>query len=537
MLSLLTTTALLGSGTIAAELLGIKLKTKDNKMANAGIKEKEELENLLGKGLTIAKDIELSQKSSFEGVNIIGPTGSGKTTSFFFPNLLSNKLKGSIVVTDPKGELYEKTSYFQKKVCKRNVILFAPLQPDVSEKYNPLEQCKDTTDVMQLANLLLINGSLATEIATGKKAGGVEWVDMATPLFTAALLYCKEKGYPIDTIEDAFKLIINTDAEELDTLFSNASEDVQLQYNIFKSVGESERTMGSIKITLATNLKLFTDKKICTVTKYSHFKAEDLRNKSTCIYIMYPERRSNYVAPFMACFFTQLIEQALESYTNKALPITFFFDEFANVGMLNNMSANAATVRSRKISLNICLQSITQLKQLYGKDNAMSILNNLKTKIILPGLNDLDTLEYVSKLCGKTEINISSKSVTDHKTTKTYNKTTKQLMDLDEIRCLHEDKLLLILHNKQPVIANKNAYYTNNIYTNNIKETFVKQPKINLKEDIKDIKLEIKYKELLGEYNSLLTLQKTKEEKEKNLREKANKIMKEKSNVISELFG
>ena len=41
---------------------------------------------------------------------------------------------------------------------------------------------------MQLPSSLVLNGTLASEIMSGKKDGGIEWIDMVTPLFTASLL-------------------------------------------------------------------------------------------------------------------------------------------------------------------------------------------------------------------------------------------------------------------------------------------------------------------------------------------------------------
>lgn len=474
---------------VATQATSIVIKNKRNKtdeMASAKLGNQDDLKGLLGNdGLRISKKIQLCIKACFEGVCIIGPTGSGKSTSFFFPNLLSNFLKGSIIVTDPKGELYKLTAWFQEKICRRKVILFSPLDPLVSARYNLLENCNDVSEVSQLASLLLLNGALSIELMTGKKTGGAEWTDMATPLLTAALLYVKDLGEPFNTIEQAFKLIINSSTEELDTIFENAERDSKLQYNIFKTTGSAANTVGGIKITLATALKLFIDEKVNTVGSESTFKGEDLRKEKTIIYVVYPERKSSYLAPFISCFFSQIIDKLLDGYTDNSLPVNFLFDEFVNVGMLNNMSINAATVRSREISLTICLQSITQLVQIYGEHNALAILNNLKTKLILPGLTDLKTLNYVSTLTGTTEIKIKSTSETENKITKSFSSSTKKLFTDDEIRRLGSDELLIIAQNRRPILSGLNAYYCNEDYTSNIKEVKfqkIKRPSYNASE-------------------------------------------------------
>lgn len=465
-----------GAATQTACIIIKNKRHKTGEVGTAKLGDKKDLDGLLGSdGLRISNRIQLSSKTGFEGICIIGPTGSGKSTSFFFPNLLSNFLKGSIIVTDPKGELYKLTAWFQEKICGRKVILFSPLEPLISARYNLLENCSDTSEVSQLASLLLLNGALSIELMTGKKTGGAEWTDMATPLLAAALLYVKDLGNPWNTIEQAFKLIINHTGEELDKIFESAQGDAKLQYNIFKSVGSAGNTIGGIKITLATALKLFIDEKVNAVGSESTFTGADLRREKTIVYVVYPERKSSYLAPFISCFFSQLIDKLLDNYSDKSLPVNFLFDEFANVGMLNNMSVNAATVRSRKVSFTICLQSITQLIQVYGEHNALAILNNLKTKLVLPGLTDIRTLDYISTLSGTTEVKISSTSETENKVTKNFSNTTKKLFTDDEIRRLEADELLIITQNRRPVLSGLNAYYKDEDYTSNIQEVDFKR--------------------------------------------------------------
>lgn len=58
-------------------------------------------------GFIIGKNLRLSEEKSYEHCVCLGPKGSGKTVSFFILNLLSLP-NVSIVVTDPKGEIFKK---------------------------------------------------------------------------------------------------------------------------------------------------------------------------------------------------------------------------------------------------------------------------------------------------------------------------------------------------------------------------------------------------------------------------------------------
>lgn len=468
MLDIALLTAKLGGIAITTELLclAIKHKSKQQKKATGELKTYRELSQICGTdGLRLSKNIKLREKFDYEGICIIAPTGSGKTSSYFYPNLLDSNIKGSIVVIDPKGELYRDTSCFQREICGRRVLKFSPLEPAESEYYNLLEQCVDATEVCQLASTLLLNGALSVELSSGKQTGGVEWIQMAEPLLSSALLFVRELQEPFNTIEYAFKTIINSSQEELDSILGNCeNEDVVTQYNIFKTVATSQNTSGSIKVTLASNLKLFTDRNINLISSKTTFTGKELRETPTVLYITYPEQKCNYLAPFIAPFFSQLITKLVDSYNYKSEPIHLLFDEFGNIGMINNMSVNCATVRSRKISFSICLQSITQLYQVYGRDNAKAILNNLKTKIVLCGLSDVDTLAYIETLVGKTEINSISNS------NKTESTVVRNVLHEDEIRRLEDDKILIIMSNKQPVVDTQYIYYKNKDCISKIKK-------------------------------------------------------------------
>jgi type IV secretion system protein VirD4 len=210
---------------------------------------------------------------------------------------------------------------------------------------------------------------------------------MAEPLFASALLYAKTLESPFNTIEFAFQLLITLDTKQLDALFmSSKNYDIITQWKIFKMVGGADRTEGSIKISLSTNLKLFTDERINKVSSDTTFDFESFRKEPTILYITYPENKANYISPFTAPFFSKMLDTFINMYSENSLPITIFADEFANIGMINNMSTNVSTIRSREISMNICLQSITQLYQVYGEHNAKAILNNLKSNMIYPSV-------------------------------------------------------------------------------------------------------------------------------------------------------
>ncbi|WP_154400352.1 type IV secretory system conjugative DNA transfer family protein, partial [Parabacteroides distasonis] len=267
------------------------------------------------------------------------------------------------------------------------------------------------------------------------------------------------------------------------------------QWRIYKTVGKADRTEGSIKITFATNMQLFVDERINKACGSTTFNFEDFRKEPTILYICYPEHKANYISPFIAPFLSKMFNDLIECYNKKSLPITFLCDEAGNIGQITNLANKVSTVRSREISVNICLQGLTQLYQIYGKDNATTILNNLKTKLIFPSMSDEEALKYISTLCGEKEIETISRNENKSGTSTSYNKTKIRMFSESDLRCLNDDEFLLITSNKQPILSKQNTYFTNNEYTQNIKEPVKIERKpvkrYDLLDHIEDLKVDL----------------------------------------------
>ena len=470
-------TMLGGSGLIAGEIVAQYIKYRKNqveKLAKSKLGTIKSIDSKMGDdGLIINNQVQLKENYDFEGSIILGPTGAGKSTNLFFTNLLQNNIRGSIVVFDVKGELYEKTSYYQQKVCGRKVIRFAPLDPINSERFNLLENCKTAQEVVELASCLLMNGSLYFRIQTGGKADDANWLNMAKPLLAAAMFFAKEQDAPYNTIEYAIELLLNCEFKVLENLFNSDkyinNRNLHRQWSIFKMVRKAEQTEASIKITLAANMQIFMDSNINIVDQKSTFSFDDFRNEETIIYITYPSHKAAYLSPYMASITSKMFEAFLESSYD--MPIHIFADEMANLGLIPNISNLVSTIRSAKISFTAGLQSMTQLNQIYGTENTSAILNNLKTKIVLPGLSDIPTLEYISKLCGSKEITVKNMSQNaNNQTSTSISKTKISLFDDCDLRCLKDDEMLLLTSNKYPLLLQQSPYYKYQKYNMNVHE-------------------------------------------------------------------
>lgn len=438
------------------------------KFGNVG----SEMDELIGEdGFVLSKNTKLSLSASFEHVSIIGPTGSGKSTGFFIPNLLELNGDVSALVIDPKGELYDSTKkYLTKKGY--DLIIIKPLDDKFEFCYNPIRITQTNSELREIAQLMMMNGSKSYELSTGGSSNNAEWLAMATPLLTATMIYVKEKGIKKDMTE-VLDIILNDSLDEMIMKFIQIPE-AEKSFLIFNASAESEKTMSSIRVTLTNALQLFVDEKIQNFTSVKYKFTDDytrivderfmfnplvLRQKPTVVFIQIPETKSLYMMPLMSVFYSQVLDLCMG---NLGIPILFLLDEFANIGILPSFSNIIATARSRKIGISIGLQGVEQLERNYGKENAIDILNNLKTKLIFSGLTG-ESAEYISKLSGLTTVQSFSNSRESGFLSSSGNTSVseqrRELVTPDEVRRMLSDEVFIIAHNKNLVRDKKIKFY------------------------------------------------------------------------------
>lgn len=428
---------------------------KGDKLGTSDFAKYKDFESFTGDdGLIIGKKFQMTAKKCFEHVVCVGPTGSGKSASFFIPNLLSLPSDASVVVTDPKGELLEKTGQHALNRGKE-ILIFSPYQSN-SMKYNPLALCRNASEIRELAQILLVNGNAAVEQMTGTKAGGSEWNNMATPLLAAFLIYVKDLKAPKNTVSYAVNLIVENDIETLKILMMDAEPSAEKQFNIFMQSAESEKTASSIKTVLATNLQMFLDPMIEEITSENEIDPKVLRDKGVHLHLIVPEHKSAPMMPLMSCFFKQMMDHLVE--TKDGNNIFFLLDEFANIGVIPSIDVALATVRSRRMSIAIGIQSVNQIKQRYGQEAAVSIMDNLKTKFFLPGLS-YESAEYASKMIGFKEISTTSTSFSKESTSHSVSKQKRELLTPDEIRRLEDETMVIITDNRNPFRDEQCRFY------------------------------------------------------------------------------
>jgi type IV secretory pathway TraG/TraD family ATPase VirD4 len=387
------------------------------------------------KGLVLSHNNRLPLEESYKNLCLVAPTGTGKTSTFVIPNIL--QCEGSMVVTDPAGEIYKKTSGHMKEKGY-NIQVLQPTNLDHSIRFNPLVRYKNQQQLRQLAAIL--NSNVAS--------------DKSDPFWTTAALniiyisLCALSNVEDESCKNIGNLrwilnhLGNTADKGISSFMSKYLDDTAFsEYKAF--LHQDNKVIASILSSARASLDLWSDPDIVKLTATDTADIEALRKTKTIFYIIVPEHQVKYFSIIINLFCSACFQYCLENYTADMLPVFFFLDEFGNIGKINNFASIVTTLRKRQCSINIILQEISQLKAIYGHHEAQTIYaGGIGNKLFFSGL-DLETCTYLERVLGRS---------TEYEREEENSRIVgKPLLTSDQIRRLKKSKAVLISGNKRPV--------------------------------------------------------------------------------------
>ena len=132
------------------------------------------------------------------------------------------------------------------------------------------------------------------------------------------------------------------------------------------------------------------------------------------------------------------------------MPTRLILDEFANIGRIPDFEKKVATIRKYSLSVEIILQSLSQLQNLYPK-NWSEITGNCDTTIYLGGGADEVTTKWLATQIGKATKRIRNESYAagGHSGSTSYNTQAIDLYAIDEMRRMEEDQCIVIIRGLQ----------------------------------------------------------------------------------------
>ncbi|MBS6466603.1 MAG: type IV secretory system conjugative DNA transfer family protein [Clostridium sp.] len=396
----------------------------------------------------------------------IGGSGVGKSQFLAKPQLY--QANTSFVVTDPKGELLADTGrYLLEKGYIIKVLNMVNMKE--SDCYNPFAYIREQTDIPVLITNLIAN-------TTPKEAhpGDPFW-EKSESMFLQALMYyvwmeCPKSEQTMNKVLDLLALAEYDEegnATELDAMMDLLDDGHPAKVNYNRVMRGAGDTVRSIIISANARLAPFDNPDLRRIFSRDDFEVGTLGtgigldgNTKTAVFCVIPDNDTTYnfvVGMLYTQMFKELYLLADHVY-HGPLPVhvTFLLDEFANVALPSDFLKLLSTMRSRNISPIIIIQNLAQVKAKY-KDEWESIPGNCDVVIYLGG-KEPGTHKYISEQLGKQTIWKKSNSQSRGRqgsSSQSQDVLGRELMTPDEVGTLSNDKCIIFVRGRHPVLDNK----------------------------------------------------------------------------------
>ena len=346
-------------------------------------------------------------KTRFNGnLAVYGASGSKKTRAFCVNMILQCAArKSSLVICDPKSELYEKTSEYLRDQGY-TVRVFNLVTPSASDSWNCLAEIGDQELMAQLFCDVII-----------KNTGGEErdhfWDSAEMNLLKALVLYVST-SYPKkkQNIGEVYQLLTASSEKELNALFDvlPLTHPAKAPYSIFKQASEGVR--GGVIIGLGSRLQVFQNRDIRNITSYNEIDLE-LPGKQPCAYYCITSDQDSTFdflsSLFLSFVFIRLVRYADEHCPGGALPVPVHVlgEELCACGVIPDLSRKISVIRSRNLSMSCVFQNLAGLQNRYPYNQWQEILGNCDVQLFL-GCTDALTAEFISDRTGEASISVTS---------------------------------------------------------------------------------------------------------------------------------
>ena len=343
---------------------------------------------------------------------VIGSTGAGKTQTTVLPmvNLLA-KHDESMIITDPKGEIYENTSNYLKSLGY-NIVLLNFRDPQQGNAWNPMYLPYSLYKNGNIDKSVELLEELAANILKDPSAKGQDpfWENTSADYFA---------GLACALFEDADESEINLNSINLMTTVGEeklANTTYIKDYFSYKDPASTaytkasstlmapSETKGSILSVFKQRVQLFASRaNLSEMLANNDFDMRDIGRKKTAVFIVIQDEKTTYhtlVTIFLKQCYETLISVAQESGGKLPHRTNFILDEFANMPPLKDVTTMVTAARSRNIRFTFIIQNFAQLYEVYGKENGETIKGNCGNIVYLIS-TELSALEEISKMCGE----------------------------------------------------------------------------------------------------------------------------------------
>lgn len=342
---------------------------------------------------------------------VVGSTGSGKTQAIVFPLVQSLAKRGeSMIITDPKGEIYENTANMLRE-RGYNIVILNFRNPQNGNAWNPLGLPYTLYKEGNTDKAIELLDDLAKNILYDENSKDPYWENAGADYFSGLALGLFEDAKPEEVNLNSMNLMSSLGEERfggpnnnyIKEYFNGKDPSKPAYINASGTVFTAEETKQGVLSTFKQKVKIFSSRdNLSEMLSYSDFDMKEIGRKRTAVFMIVQDEKKT-LHPLATIFIKQcyetLIDVAQESGGKLPYRTNFILDEFANMPPLKDVTTMVTAARSRLIRFTFIIQNYAQLTQVYGKENAETIKGNCNITYLIS--SELQALEEISKMCGE----------------------------------------------------------------------------------------------------------------------------------------
>ena len=322
----------------------------------------------------------------------IAPTRSGKGLTTIIPNLL--RYRGSCVVLDPKGELFEATSRWRSTLGP--VYRIAPLDGGDGKpvhRFDPVSRVGREADARSIAQQMFPHDPKSPSF----------FVEDAVGFMTAVIMYVRFQAPPHRrTLATACQMALLKGASLLKA--AQSMEAFPPSADAARAILQKDPTRGLkvLQDTLTSKLYEWKDGDIQRSVSGSDVNFESLKDAPATVYIELPLDMMKTFSGWLRVVLKTALDAMLANRRVPDIPVLFVLDEFLNIGPFPEYRDAIHTHAGAGIRLWFFLQDLYSLEQHYPGASWRPFLNCAVKQFF--GVNDDDTATLVGRYLGhKTE--------------------------------------------------------------------------------------------------------------------------------------
>lgn len=395
------------------------------------------------------------------------PARQGKGINVVIPNLLH--YQGSVVVTDPKGELAAVTARHRAERFGQKVVIINPwgLHGLPQHRINPLE------GVIALAADRRRQRGLTDEV----KAIALQlypepedtrnrfWREGSRAILRAVLLYLSLDAPERCTLPEMWRIIANPRrlersieamrrSDALGGLLADLGDDLAHQAE------DNSEQLGDFRAGAVQALDIYEPGGyLADALGRSDVSLGELKSGKVSIYLAFPQDRIATHGAALGLIVGRAITAVARS--DQDGHVLFLLDEFANMGKLSGLAESLTALPGLGVRVWMFVQELAEIIRLYGPHTARTVLSQAEVKQFFAVQDDL-LAKTLSQALGQRTVktrNFSLGRFDDDEVGESLSETGRPLMAADEIRLMGAHEQLLLIQALPPVRAQRLPFW------------------------------------------------------------------------------